>query len=75
MIAFALLPGWWRRGVVVASVIPVAISANVIRVAVTVKLVPIVGAQAAQGLLHEGFGVVAFVVGVLALFGLARLVR
>jgi hypothetical protein len=47
----------------------------VIRVAVTVKLVPIVGAQAAQGLLHEGFGVVAFVVGVLALFGLARLMR
>lgn len=74
-VAFALLPGWWRRAVLVASVIPVAIAANVIRVALTVKLVPVVGVQAAQGLLHEGFGVVAFVVGVLALFGLARLLR
>jgi len=75
LIAFAWLPGWWRRGVVVASVIPVAIGANVIRVVVTVKLVPIVGVQAAQGLLHQGFGVAAFAVGILALFGLARLLR
>jgi exosortase len=75
LIAFSLLPGWWRRGVLIASVIPVAISANVIRVAVTVKLVPIVGAQAAQGLLHQGFGVAAFAVGILALLGFARLMR
>lgn len=74
-VAFALLPGWWRRAALVASVIPVAIAANVIRVAVTVKLVPVVGVQAAQGLLHEGFGVVAFGVSVLTLFGLARLMR
>jgi exosortase len=40
LIAFALLPGWWRRGVVVTSVIPVAISANMIRVAVTVSSYP-----------------------------------
>ena len=74
-VAFALLPGWWRRAALVASVIPVAVAANVIRVAVTVQLVPVVGVQAAQGMLHQGFGVVAFVVGVLALFGLARLLR
>jgi len=75
LIAFAGVPGWWRRAALVASVIPVAIAANVIRVVVTVKLVPIVGVEAAQGLLHQGFGVAAFVVGVLALFGLARLLR
>jgi exosortase len=74
-VAFALLPDGWRRAALVASVVPVAIVANVIRVAVSVKLVPVVGVQAAQGVLHEGFGVAAFVVGVLALFGFARLLR
>jgi exosortase len=75
LVAFALLPGWWRRLVVIASVIPVAIAANVVRVIVTVKLVPIIGLEAAQGMLHQGFGVVAFGVGTLAVIGFARLLR
>src|SRR5262245_15504263 len=75
LVAFALLRAWWRRALVVASVIPLAIAANVVRVVVSVKLVPTLGAEAAQGLLHQGFGVVAFAVGTLAVVGLARWLR
>jgi exosortase len=75
LVSFTLLQSWWRRAVVVLSVIPVAIVANVIRVMVTVKLVPIVGPEVAQGVLHEGFGVAAFAMGTLAVIGVARLLR
>jgi exosortase len=75
LVAFVLLKSWWRRALVVASVVPFAIAANVVRVMVSVKLVPVFGAEAAQGLLHQGFGVVAFAVGTLAVVGLARLLR
>lgn len=75
LVSFALLTRWWQRAIVIASVIPLAIAANVLRVIVSVKLVPIVGVEAAEGLLHEGFGVVAFAVGTLAMIGFARLLR
>ena len=75
LIAYALLREWWRRALLVASVIPFAIVANVVRVVVSVKLVPVFGAEAAQGLLHEGFGVAAFAAGTLAVAGFARWLR
>jgi exosortase len=75
LVAFALLRRGWHRALVIASVIPIAILANVIRVIVTVKLVPIVGPEVAEGLLHEGFGVVAFGAGTLAVIGFARLLK
>ena len=65
----------WRRLIVVASVIPLAVTANVIRVIVTVKLVSIIGPEAAQGLLHKTFGLTTYTVGTLAVVGVARLVR
>jgi exosortase len=75
LVSLTLLQSWWRRAVVVLSVIPVAIAANVIRVMITVKLVPTVGVEAAQGVLHESFGVAAFAVGTMAVIGLARWMR
>jgi len=75
VIAYALNRGVWRRAIVIVSVIPLAMAANVIRVIVTVKLVSRIGIEAAQGSLHEGFGVATYAIGTLAVVGVARLMR
>jgi len=74
-IAYFLTRGIWRRSVVVASVLPLALGANVLRVILTVKLVPWMGIEAAQGSLHQSFGLATYAVGTLALVGVARLLR
>jgi exosortase len=75
VVAYFLSRGVWRRVVVVASVVPLAIAANVARVVVTVAMVSRLGTDAAQGLLHESFGVATYVVGTLAVIGVARVLR
>ena len=73
--AYFLSHGVWRRGLVVASVIPVAVAANILRVVVTVWMVPTWGAEAAQGALHESFGLVTYAIGIGSLLIVARIVR
>jgi exosortase len=75
VIAFFLSRGWWRRLFVVASVVPLAMAANVVRVVVTVELVDTIGIQAAEGFLHESFGILTYVVGTLFLVAFARVLR
>lgn len=75
IVAYFLTRGVWRRVLVVLSVFPLAIGANIIRVVVTVHLVSWLGGEAAQGLLHESFGLVTFTLGTLALIGVAKLLR
>jgi exosortase len=75
VVAYFLSRGIWRRAVVVASVVPLAIAANVVRVVVTVALVSRLGTEAAQGVLHESFGLVTYVLGTLAVIGVARVLR
>jgi exosortase len=75
VLAYFLTRGWWRRLVVVASVLPLAMAANVLRIIVTVLLVSRIGIDAAQGSLHESFGVATYVVGTLCLVGLTRCLR
>ena len=75
IVAYFLSHGVWRRAIVVASVVPLAVGANLVRVIVTVTLVDSRGAEYAQGLLHEAFGLTTFVLGTLALLGLARVLR
>jgi exosortase/archaeosortase family protein len=67
--------GIWRRALVVASVVPLTMAANVIRVVVTVQLVSVIGAEAAQGNLHQSFGIATYAIGTAALVGVARLLR
>ena len=74
-VAYVLTRGIARRAIVVASVLPLALAANVVRVIVTVKLVPWIGIEAAQGSLHESFGLATYAVGTLAVIGVARLLR
>lgn len=75
IVAVFLSRGVWRRAAVIASVVPLAMGANIVRVAVTVYLVSYLGTDVAQGLLHDTFGVVTYAAGTLALVGVARTLR
>ena len=75
IVAYFLSKDLWRRAIVIASVVPLAIAANILRVTVTVLMVPSLGIEAAQGSLHESFGVATYVVGTLILIGVARGIR
>ena len=75
ILAYFMTRGIWRRALVVASVVPLTMAANVIRVVVTVQLVSVIGAEAAQGILHQSFGIATYALGTAALVGVARLLR
>jgi len=75
IVAYFLSHGVWRRVLVVASVVPLTFAANVFRVIVTVRMVSTHGAEFAQGVLHETFGLATYVIGTLAVIGVARITR
>ena len=75
IVAYFLSHGVWRRVLVVASVVPLTFAANVFRVIVTVLMVSTHGAEFAQGVLHETFGLATYVIGTLAFIGVARIIR
>jgi len=75
VIAYFFSHGTWRRIVVVLSVVPLAIAANILRIVITVALVNTQGIEVAQGNLHETFGVATFVVGTISLLILAKVLR
>lgn len=75
VVATFLVRGTWRRAAVLASVVPLAMLGNVIRVVATAVLVTRFGVEYAEGGLHESFGVATFLLGTGALLGVARLVR
>jgi exosortase len=75
VVAYFLSHGTWRRAVLIASIFPIAVVANIVRVTATIALVVRFGPGVGEGLLHEGFGVVTFVGGTAALIGLARWLR
>jgi exosortase len=65
----------WKRWVIVAAAVPVAIAANVFRVAGTGILAQFVGEEAAQGFYHDFSGWLVFVVAFLLLLGIGILLR
>lgn len=75
IIAYFLSHGVWRRALVVLSVVPLALAANIFRVIVTVQLVDSMGIEFAQGILHETFGLATYVIGTLAVIAVARILR
>jgi exosortase len=75
IVAYFLTHGVWRRVVVVASVVPLALAANIFRVIVTVQLAGSWGIEFAQGILHETFSLGTYVVGTLAVIAVARILR
>lgn len=66
---------WWRRVVLVAAVLPIAVLANATRVAGTGVLAHKWGVQAAEGFMHSFSGLAVFIVAVLLLLALAQLLR
>jgi exosortase len=75
IVAYFASHGVWRRLVIVGSIFPLAIGANIFRVAVTVAMVSTWGIEAAQGVLHESFGMLTYALGTLALIGTAKVLR
>jgi exosortase len=75
IVAYFMSRGIWRRAVVVASVAPLAMAANIVRVTVTAIVASRFGIEYAQGSLHESFGLATYVIGTLALIAVARVMR
>lgn len=75
IVACFLSRGVWRRAVIIGSVVPLAMTANIVRVIVTVLIASRIDVDAAQGALHESFGVATYVVGMVSLVTIARMLR
>lgn len=73
--ALIFLRSPWKRLILVAAAIPIAIGANALRVVGTGILARRMGAAAAQGFFHEFTGMVTFVFALLALAALHQLLR
>ncbi|GAB7026161.1 hypothetical protein JCM15764A_14090 [Geotalea toluenoxydans] len=79
LLAYLLAGPVWKKAVLVAATVPVALVNNILRITVTGILGEFLGKPANSGFYHELLGLVIFVVGFLALAGvyllLARLDR
>ena len=58
-----------------ASIFPLAILGNIVRVTVTTALVSTGSIEFSKGLMHESMGLVTFSLGALALVALAKALR
>ena len=61
---------WWKKALLVAAAIPIAILANIVRVTGTGVLAHYYGDKVAKGFLHEFSGIVIFAFGFALLFAL-----
>lgn len=59
---------WLHNGILIASILPIAFFANMVRVMVLVLVTYHFGDEAAQGIVHDSAGILLFVVGLLTLF-------
>jgi exosortase B len=61
---------WLRNGVIIASLLPIAFVANVVRVMVLVLVTYHFGDEAGQGFIHGFAGILLFIISLLFLFAL-----
>lgn len=66
---------WLHNVLLIASILPIAFAANIIRVMVLVLVTYYLGDEAGQGFLHEFSGMMLFVIALLGLFGFDWLLR
>jgi exosortase B len=59
--------GFWHNAILLASILPIAIAANLIRVLVLILLTYHLGDEAGQGYMHGASGILLFVVALLLL--------
>ena len=65
----------WQRLAVVAASVPIALTANMVRIIVLVLLAAVYGSAAAEGFLHFGSGIVVFGVALLVLAWFTRSIQ
>jgi exosortase B len=61
---------WLRNGIIIASIIPIAFVANVVRVIILVLVTYYLGDEAGQGFIHGFAGILLFIISLLFLFAL-----
>jgi exosortase len=60
------------KTILVAAAVPIAVLANVMRLATTATIASLAGAEAAESFLHELSGVVVFIAGLVALIAIGK---
>ena len=73
--AYFTEPRWWRRILLIASVVPIAIFTNAARVTITGIMAHYRGEEAAQGFQHAFSGWLIFIVAMLMLLVVAQFLR
>jgi len=68
-------PSWWHNGLILASILPIAFCANIVRVLILVLVTYHLGDAAGQGFLHNFSGMALFIIALLILFGFDALLR
>jgi exosortase B len=66
-------PAWWRNAALLASIVPIAFLANLVRVMVLVLITYHFGDAAGQGFIHQFAGMTLFIAALLLLFALDAL--
>lgn len=64
---------WWHNGIMLASILPIAFAANIVRVVVLILVTYHLGDEAGQGFLHGAAGIVLLIVALAFLFMLDAL--
>ncbi len=62
-----------KQGIIVAFALPVAVVTNIIRVSTTGTMAHYFGHEAAEGILHDSFGWIVFVIAFILLFLLSKI--
>lgn len=75
LLSYLSRPGWCRKTLLVAAAIPIAMLANIVRVAGTGILAHFYGDKVAKGFMHDLSGLLIFFFGFVLLFGLYYLVN
>lgn len=66
---------WLHNGVILASILPIAFCANIVRVVILVLVTYYYGDAAGQGFVHDFAGMLLFIIALLGLFAFDSLLR
>lgn len=69
------LSGWWRKGILLLLIIPIAVFANICRVILLILITYYFGDAAGQGFAHNLTGITLFICALMALYLLDTILR
>ncbi|MGC9317972.1 MAG: exosortase/archaeosortase family protein [Armatimonadota bacterium] len=75
LLAYLVQAPMWKRVLLFAAGIPIALLANSVRITFTLFLGRAFGEGAAEGFFHTGSGLMVFLLGLLGLFGVAKVLK